>query len=114
MAATRSCGFLRYFKLECLHTMSVFSGYSVADVSHVPIFSNFDGFCVSDNLRLGPCAGYVSLNHHDVDANSGVDIGYLVKLNMEAMLAERRGQLPEEMVFQLLEGTMSTAHFYCH
>ena len=77
------------------------------------MFSNFDGFCVSDNLSLGPSAGYVSLNHHDVDANSGLDIGHIVKLNMEAIHAGRGGQLPEEMVFQLLEGTMSTAHFFC-
>ena len=37
--------------------MSTLSGYVVADVSHVAMFSNFDGTCVSDNLRLGPSAG---------------------------------------------------------
>ena len=39
------------------------------------MFSNFGGTCVSDNLRLGPSAGYGGLNHHDVDGNSGHDIG---------------------------------------
>ena len=38
--------------------------------------------------------------------------GHLVKLNMEARRAGR-GQLPEVTVFEVLEGTMSTAHFYC-
>ena len=45
--------------------MSTLSGYGVADVSHVAMFSNFGGTCVSDNLRLGPSAGYGGLNHHD-------------------------------------------------
>ena len=39
------------------------------------MFSYFDGTCVSDNLRLGPSAGYEGLNHHDVDGNVGPDIG---------------------------------------
>ena len=52
------------------------------------MFSNFDGICVSDNLRLGPSAGDRSLNHHDVDGNSGPDIGHLVKPNMEASFLE--------------------------
>ena len=30
---------------------------------------------VSDNLRLGPSAGYEGLNHHDVDGNGGPDVG---------------------------------------
>ena len=77
------------------------------------MFSNFYGTCVSDNLRLGPSAGYEGLNHHDVDGNDGPDIGHLVKLNMEAMLAERRGQLPEVGSSKVLEATISTAHFYC-
>ena len=38
------------------------------------MFSNFSGICVSDNLRLGPSAGYGGLNHHDVDGNGGPDI----------------------------------------
>ena len=54
--------------------MSTLSGYGVADVSHVAMFSNFGGTCVSDNLRLGS-AGYGGLNHHDVDGNGGPDIG---------------------------------------
>ena len=37
--------------------MSSTSSYGV-DVSHVAIFSNLGGTCVSDNLRLGPSAGY--------------------------------------------------------
>ena len=80
--------------------MSPFSGYGVADASHVAMFSNFGGTCVSDNLRLGPSTDYEGLNHHDVDGNGGPDIGSLVKLNMEARLAGRRGQLPEMMIFQ--------------
>ena len=55
--------------------MSTNSGYCVVAVSHVAMFSNFGGTCVSDNLRLGPSAGYVGLNHHDVDGNGGPDIG---------------------------------------
>ena len=77
--------------------MSTLSGYGVADASHVAMFSNFGGTCVSDNLRLGS-AGYGGLNHHDVDGNDGLILGYLVKLNMEAKLAGRRGKLPEVMI----------------
>ena len=55
--------------------MSTLSGYGVADVNYVPMFSNFGRICVSDNLRLGPSAGYEGLNHHDVDGNGGPDIG---------------------------------------
>ena len=55
--------------------MSTLSGYDVVDVSHVAMFSNFGGTCVSDNLRLGPSAGYGGLNHCDVDGNDGPDIG---------------------------------------
>ena len=55
--------------------MSTLCGYDAADLSHVAIFSNFDSTCVSDNLRLGPSAGYGGLNHHDVDDSSGLDIG---------------------------------------
>ena len=55
--------------------MSTLSDYGVADVSHVAMFSNFNGNCVSDNLRLGPSVGYGGLNHHDVDGNGGPDIG---------------------------------------
>ena len=66
------------------------------------MFSNFGGTCISDNLRLGPSAGYGGLNHHDVDQMVMVVLilGHLVKLNMEARLAGRRGQLPEVMIFQ--------------
>ena len=74
MAATRSGGFLRYFKLECSLPMSILSGYGVADASHVAMFSNFDGICVSDNVRLGPSAGDGGLNYYDVDGNGGSDI----------------------------------------
>ena len=55
--------------------MSTLSGYGVADASHVAMFSNFGGTCVSDNLRLRSSAGYGGLNHHDVDGNGGPDIG---------------------------------------
>ena len=55
--------------------MSTLSGYGVADMSHVAMFSNFGGTCVSDNLRLGPSAVYGGLNHHDVGGNGGPDIG---------------------------------------
>ena len=55
--------------------MSTLSGYAVADVNYVPMFSNFVRICVSDNLRLGSSAGYEGLNHHDVDGNGGPDIG---------------------------------------
>ena len=54
--------------------MSILSSYGVADASHVAMFSNLGGTCVSDNLRLGS-AGYGGLNHHDVDGNGGPDIG---------------------------------------
>ena len=57
MAATRSGGFLRYFKLECSLPTSILSDYGVADVSYVAMFSNFDDICFSNNLRLGPSAG---------------------------------------------------------
>ena len=76
MAATRSGGFLRYFKLECSLPMSILSGYGVADASHVAIFSNFDGICVSDNPRLRPSADDGGLNHHDVNGNGGLHIGH--------------------------------------
>ena len=79
--------------------MSTFSGYGVVDASHVAMFSNFGGTCVSENLRLGLSAGYECLNHHDVDGNGGLILGHLVKLNMEARLTGRRGQLPEVMIF---------------
>ena len=53
MAATLSvcffCFFFRYLKLECSLLISTLSGYDVADASHVAIFSNLDGTCVSDN-----------------------------------------------------------------
>ena len=62
--------------------------------------SNFDGTGGSGNLRLGSYASYGGLNHHDVDSTGGPDIGHLVKLNMEARLAGRRGQLLEVVVFQ--------------
>ena len=75
------------------------SGYGVADVSHVAMFSNFDGTCGSGNLRLGPSASYGTLYHHDINGNDGPDIGHLVKFNMEARLAGRREQLPEVIVF---------------
>ena len=75
MAATRSGGFLRCFKLEFSLPMSILSGCGVTDASHVAMFSNFDGMCVSDNLRLGPSAGDGGLNYHDVDGNGGPDIG---------------------------------------
>ena len=55
--------------------MSTLSGYGVADVNYVPMFSNFGHICVSDNLRLGPSAGYEGVNHHDVDGNGSPDIG---------------------------------------
>ena len=55
--------------------MSILSGIGVADSSHVAMFGNFDGTCVSNNLRLGPSAGYGGLNHRDVDGNGGPDIG---------------------------------------
>ena len=55
--------------------MSTLSGYDVADVRHVAMINNFGGTCISDNLRLGPFAGYEGLNHHDVDGNGGPDIG---------------------------------------
>ena len=55
--------------------MSTLNGYGVADSSHVAMFSNLGGTCVSDNLRLGPSAGYGGLNHHDVEGNGGPDIG---------------------------------------
>ena len=42
--------------------MSTSSGYGVVDVSHVAMFSNYCGTFVSDNLRLGPSAGYGGLN----------------------------------------------------
>ena len=75
--------------------MSTTNGYGVVNVSHVAMFTNFGGTCVSDHLTLEPSAGYGGLNHHDGDGYGGPDIGHLVKLNMEARLAERRGQLPE-------------------
>ena len=80
--------------------MSTTSGYAVVDESHVAMFNNFGGTCVGNNLGLGPSAGYGGLNHHDVDGNDGPDIGHLVKLNMEARLAGRRGQFPEAMIFR--------------
>ena len=46
----------------CSLSMSTTSG-GVTDVSHVAMFSYFDGTYVSDNLRLGSSAGYRSLNH---------------------------------------------------
>ena len=49
--------------------MSTLSGYGVANASYVAMFSNFGGTCVSDDLRLGPSAGYEGLNHHNVDGN---------------------------------------------
>ena len=55
--------------------MSTLSGYGVADVNYVPMFSNFGHIYVSNNLGLGPPAGYEGLNHHDVDGNGGPDIG---------------------------------------
>ena len=55
--------------------MSTTSGYDVVDVSHVAMFNNFGDTCVSDNLRLGPFAGYGRLNYHDVDGNGVPDIG---------------------------------------
>ena len=55
--------------------MSTLSGCGVADASHVAMFSNFGGTCVSENLRLGSSAGYGGLNHYDVDGNGGPDIG---------------------------------------
>ena len=55
--------------------MSILNCYGVADASHVAMFSNFGGTCVSDNLRLGLSAGYRGLNHHDIDGNGGPDIG---------------------------------------
>ena len=100
MTTTRSGGFLRYLELECSLPMSILSGYGVADESHVAMFSNFDGICVSDNLRLEPSAGDGGLNHHNVDNSGGLDIEHLVKLNMEARHAGRRWQLPEVMIFR--------------
>ena len=55
--------------------MSILSGYGAADASHAAMFSNFDGICVSDNLRLGPSAGDGGLNYRDVDGNGGPDVG---------------------------------------
>ena len=55
--------------------MSTLSGYGVADVSHIAMFSNFGSTCVSDNLRLGLSAGYEGLNHLFVDGNGRPDIG---------------------------------------
>ena len=55
--------------------MSNLSGYGVADVNYVPMFSHFGGICVNDNLWLGRSAGYEGLNHHDVAGNDGPDIG---------------------------------------
>ena len=56
MAATRSDGFLRYFKLEwSVHFQCLSSVVMLLLMqNHVAMFSNFDGICVSDNLRLGP------------------------------------------------------------
>ena len=42
---------------------------------HAAMFHNIGGTCVSNNLRLGPSAGYGGLNHHNVDGNGGPDIG---------------------------------------
>ena len=55
--------------------MSIISSYSVVDMRHVAMLSNFGGSCVSDNLSLGPSAGYGGLNHHNVDGDGGPDIG---------------------------------------
>ena len=52
-------------------------------------------------IRLGPSVGYGDLNHHDIDNSGGLDIGH-------ARHAGRRGQLLEVMIFQVLEGTIST------
>ena len=54
---------------------------------------------VSVIITLGPSVGYGGLNH-DEDGNGGPDIGHLVKLNVEARLAGRRGQLPEVKIFR--------------
>ena len=51
------------------------SGYGVAHASHVAMFSNLGGTCVSESLRMGLFVGYEGLNHHDVDGNGGPDIG---------------------------------------
>ena len=69
MGATRSGGFLRYFKLECSFPISTLNGHVVADVNHEPMFNNLDGTCVSDNLKLGSSTGYGGLNNHDGDSN---------------------------------------------
>ena len=68
-AASKTGCFLRYFKQECSLTMSINSVYSVVDVSDVAMFSNLDGTCVCDNLRLGSSASYGGLNQHDVYDN---------------------------------------------
>ena len=60
---------------ECSLPMSTISGYAVIDVSHVAVFSNFGGTYVSDNLRLGPSAGYGGLNYHDIDGSGDPDVG---------------------------------------
>ena len=75
MAAARSGGILRYFKLECSLPVSILGDYGVADLSHVAMFSHFDCICVSDNLRLGLSAGGGGLNYRDVGGNVGLDIG---------------------------------------
>ena len=56
MVATRSGGFLRYYKPKCSLAISTTRGYDVAYVSHVAMLSNFDGTCVSDNPRLSSSA----------------------------------------------------------
>ena len=55
--------------------MTILSGYGVVDASHVAMFSNFGGICVSNNLWLGPSASDGGLNYHDVDGNDGPDFG---------------------------------------
>ena len=45
----QSGGFLRYLELECSLPMSTLWDYGVTDASHVAMFIDFGGTCVSDN-----------------------------------------------------------------
>ena len=66
------------------------------------MFSNIYGTSVSDN-QVGTFCWLWSFKSSYVDNSGGLYIGYLVKLNMEARHAGRRGQLPEVMISKYLK-----------
>ena len=96
----------------CSLSMSTTSCYGVVDVIHVAMFSNFECIYVSDNVRLRYSASLGCFNLHDVDVMVVLTLDIKLSLLRQCLLREV-GNFQKRWSSKVLEGTVSTSHFYC-